>query len=530
MKPIITLLRKPNMVCLSRLAAPGAFGVSSAFGAAVAARAVQGSAAPATANSAGPVPVASSAGRTFMPGLLTALSLVFFAALPSFAHAQSFDEAWQQLQQVSDKLAASSAKVDRARAERDAGEDMNLPELSLNGSYTRLEKPLEMDLRDLNPLASLDPKTLPPALGAALGSIPGELFITPFTEQDIFRASLSAMWPIYTGGRISAAQGIHEAQLAEEQQQRELTRRELFTTLVDRYYGVMVAAELARTQDKLVVSLEKHVEHAKKLEAQGQIAKVERLNAEVALDNARVQASSSRRQYEITELALRSLLKSEPAPSSPLFIASREPSLPYLAELTQKGHPALKLLDAKESQANGLIEVERGAYKPTVFLYGNYTLYEDDSLFAKMEPDWMLGVGFKMPLLARDGRSGKVEAARSALLQARHTKAQTREDLSLLLEQSYRQLKQAEEEYRALASSRELALENLRLRELAFNQGMSTSIERVDAELKLTAVDTQQLGAKFRYVQAYARLMAISGQLDDFVGQTRLAPPVGEQQ
>nr|WP_157608374.1 TolC family protein [Shewanella amazonensis] len=453
------------------------------------------------------------------------------SVIATAAHAQSFDAAWQQLQQVSDKLAASSAKVDRARAERDAGEDMNLPELSLNGSYTRLEKPLEMDLRDLNPMASLDPASLPPALGAALGSIPGELFITPFTEQDIFRASLSAMWPIYTGGRISAAQGIHEALLAEEEQQRELTRRELFTTLVDRYYGVMVAAELVRTQDKLVASLEKHVDHARKLEAHGQIAKVERLNAEVALDNARVQASSSRRQYEMTNIALKSLLKKAETPSSGLFIALSEPSLPQLAELTQKSHPALKLLDAKETQANGLIEVERGAYKPTVFLYGNYTLYEDDSLFAKMEPDWMLGVGFKMPLLSRDGRSGKVEAAHSALLQARHTKAQTREDLSLLLEQSFRQLRQAEEEYRALDSSRALAMENLRLRELAFNQGMSTSIERVDAELKLTAVDTQQLGAKFRYVQAYARLMAISGQLDEFIGQAqRASATMGEKQ
>ncbi|CAM2855612.1 TolC family protein [Shewanella amazonensis] len=501
MKPITTLVCLPKMVCSSRQRTKLA--------------------------------LVAQKGRVAKSALFATVlaSCAGMSVIATAAHAQSFDAAWQQLQQVSDKLAASSAKVDRARAERDAGEDMNLPELSLNGSYTRLEKPLEMDLRDLNPMASLDPASLPPALGAALGSIPGELFITPFTEQDIFRASLSAMWPIYTGGRISAAQGIHEALLAEEEQQRELTRRELFTTLVDRYYGVMVAAELVRTQDKLVASLEKHVDHARKLEAHGQIAKVERLNAEVALDNARVQASSSRRQYEMTNIALKSLLKKAETPSSGLFIALSEPSLPQLAELTQKSHPALKLLDAKETQANGLIEVERGAYKPTVFLYGNYTLYEDDSLFAKMEPDWMLGVGFKMPLLSRDGRSGKVEAAHSALLQARHTKAQTREDLSLLLEQSFRQLRQAEEEYRALDSSRALAMENLRLRELAFNQGMSTSIERVDAELKLTAVDTQQLGAKFRYVQAYARLMAISGQLDEFIGQAqRASATMGEKQ
>ncbi|WP_037430614.1 TolC family protein, partial [Shewanella sp. POL2] len=109
---------------------------------------------------------------------------------------------------------------------------------------------------------------------------------------------------------------------------------------------------------------------------------------------------------------------------------------------------------------------------------------------------------------------------KSALLQARYTKAQTRQDLSLLLDQSYRQLLQAEEEFKALNTSLELATENLRLREIAFNQGLSTSIDRVDAELKLSAVKTQQLGASYRYVQAYARLMAISGQLDEFIGRS----------
>jgi len=65
-----------------------------------------------------------------------------------------------------------------------------------------------------------------------------------------------------------------------------------------------------------------------------------------------------------------------------------------------------------------------------------------------------------------------------------------------------------------------LAQENKRLRDLAFRQGLSTSIEKVDAELKLTAVETQQLGAKYRYIQAYARLMAISGQLEEFLGRS----------
>ncbi|WP_237162546.1 TolC family protein [Shewanella halifaxensis] len=451
------------------------------------------------------------------------LLCAFIVTLPLVVQAKpmTFDQAWQQLTKVSDKLQAGAQEVNRAEAEREAGEDMNLPSINLTGSYTRLEKPIELDLRDLNPLASLDPATLPPALGGALAGIPGSLFVTPFTEQDIFRSSLQAMWPIYTGGKITAAQGIHEAHVAEKEQELKLTHRELFLQLVDRYYAVAVTHSLAQTQSELVDSLTLHASHAEKLEQQGQIAKVERLNAQVALENAKVSYGSAKRQSEMAMIALsRMLHERQVNTTSPLFMLHSAPSLPQLAQLTMAQHPALKLLEAKEAQAKGLVDVEKGSYLPTVFLYGNYTLYEDDSLFSQIEPDWMLGVGFTMPLLSRDGRSGKVEAAQSALLQARYTKAQTQQDLNLLLDQSYRQMLQAQEEVLSLNTSMSLAEENKRLRDIAFKQGLSTSIEKVDAELKLNAVATQQLGAQYRYVQAYARLMAISGQLDEFIGRS----------
>lgn len=436
--------------------------------------------------------------------------------------ALKFADAWQQLLNVSDKLQASVQEVNRATAQQSATESLNFPSLSVNGSYTRLEQPIELDLRDLNPLASLDPGSLPPALGGAIGAIPGSLFVTPFTEQDIFRASLQAMWPIYTGGRISAAQAIQAAHVIEKQQQHQLSTRDLFVQLVERYYAVSVSHALASTKAQLVESLTEHADHAIKLEQQGQIAKVERLNAQVALENAKVDHASARRQLEMTQIALsRMLHQASVDTASPLFLLPTPPSLPQLSQLMLTQHPALKLLEAKEAQAQGLIDVEKGGYRPTVFLYGNYTLYEDDSLFAKVEPDWMVGVGVKVPLLSRDGRSGKVEAAKSALLQARYTKAQTQQDLSLLLDQSYRQLQQAEEEVKSLVLSLSLAHENKRLRDLAFSQGLSTSIEKVDAELKLSAVATQQLAARYRYVVAYAKLMAVSGQLDEFIGRAR---------
>jgi outer membrane protein TolC len=428
--------------------------------------------------------------------------------------ALSFAKAWQQVQRVSDSQQAQSAQVARAKGLEEAGEDMDWPSLQLTSSYSLLEKPLALDVAELG----IDATSLPPALGQMLGALPSQF---AFSEQDIFRTSLKAMWPIYTGGQITAAQGIHKAKVEEKKQQQALATRELFLLLVNRYYGVAVAKATVETNQTLVDSLAVHLDHATKREQQGQIARVEVLNAEVAYNNGKINLASAVRQWEMANIAMARMLK---LPSvnlySALFMLDESPSLPYLSQRTLTQHPALKLLQAKEAQAEGLIDVEKGLYKPKVFLYGNYTLYEDDSTLSHIEPDWMVGVGLTMPLISREGRSGKVRAAKSALLQARYTKAQTQQDLSLLLDQNYRQLLQAEEESQSLDTSLALAKENLRLRDIAFNQGLSTSIDRVDAEIKLKAVHTQQLAAKYRYLQAYASLMTISGQLDKFINNS----------
>ena len=84
------------------------------------------------------------------------------------ASSLTFAQAWQQLQQVSDKFKAETQQVNRAQAEQEASHSLRYPALDIAGSYTHLEKPIELDLRDLNPLAAIDPSALPPQLGLSL--------------------------------------------------------------------------------------------------------------------------------------------------------------------------------------------------------------------------------------------------------------------------------------------------------------------------------------------------------------------------
>ena len=65
-------------------------------------------------------------------------------------------------------------------------------------------------------------------------------------------------------------------------------------------------------------------------------------------------------------------------------------------------------------------------------------------------------------------------------------------------------------------STQALAEENVRLRDKAFGQGLSTSLDVVDAQSQLAGVKTQRAAAAYQYVVSLARLLALSGQRNSF--------------
>ncbi|UXI04446.1 TolC family protein [Photobacterium sp. TY1-4] len=440
-------------------------------------------------------------------------------ALPVSQQAVSFSDAWQAVVSQNDALAAERANVDRARYLQDAARDMYLPQVTAGANYTRLDKAVEIKPSDI--AESMPAGDAIAGLAQMAGINPAQidqLFTSRLTDRDVFTSSLRAIWPIFTGGRITAAQEIAKGQHDEAGFLLAMKQQAKFEDLAKLYFGVAMTQHVLQTRMDVEQGLQKHFEHAKKLEQQGQIAKVERLQAEASYDKARVERQKAARDMEIAQVALTKMLKhSQPVlPSTPLFTNDSLPPMVAFIEKTLADYPGLKILDAKSRQAKGVIDVEKGKYYPEVYLYGNYSLHEDDSLAAKTAPDWAVGVGVNIPLLDRSGRSDKVKAAHSAVTQVNYLRAQAEQDLSVLVEKTYREAMQALEEYQGLASSLSLASENLRMREKAFSQGLSTSLDVVDAELYLASVRTQRSAAAYQYVISLSRLLAVSGEINRF--------------
>ncbi|WP_017223173.1 TolC family protein [Moritella dasanensis] len=439
--------------------------------------------------------------KTVFYGVMTAIAL----SCNVQAAAIDFSEAWYQVAQKNDALLAKKEEVKYSEALQDAAKSLYLPNVDITGSYTHFDKPVEIDTS---------------GVGAALPiPLPFALPNLPLTNQNFAHSSLNAVLPVYTGGRITAAQDIRQAQVDEAQSNYNLATRATFTQLVQYYFGVVLAEQVYQVRLDAVDALADHLNHAVKFEQQGQIAKVERLMAQVSLDKAQIEAQKSLRDYEIAKLALTKMLKQQESvlPTTPLFVNNSVTSVtPYLSK-TLTDHPGIAILNAKREQAKGMVDMASAKHLPEVMLYGNYNLYSDDSVTGELLPEWMVGVGVRIPIIERSGTSQEVVAAKSSVRQVNLLQLQMQQDLSILVEKTYAEMSQALEEYNSLASSQALSEETVVLRQKAFSQGLSTSLEVADSQLYATSIRVQRLSASYNYVKSLAQLLSVSGEVDRFM-------------
>ncbi|MFT7003226.1 MAG: outer membrane protein TolC [Sulfurimonas sp.] len=409
----------------------------------------------------------------------------------------SIDNAWDIVSSKSEKISAYKDDVKRAELHKESAKSMYLPSISLSGTYTHLDEPITLDFSEVSARLAL--------MGI---DVPSEL---EMTEQDIFIADLQLLWPLYTGGKIDAAQDIYKAKVSEAEANYKMNKDKEFLELVKVYYGVVVSKSLYDTRVEAEAALLHHYENAKKLKEQGQIAKVELLDAKVKLDSAKIETRKAQNKYEIASSSLHNKLNTKEFPSSKLFINDNIQSQEYYEEETALHYFALDILDAKSKQSESLIKIEEASWQPQVVAFANYNLYKDDSDTMGMLPTWLAGLTVRIDILDRKDRAQEVQAAKLLKLKIDSLKHSAQKDLKLLAEKTYKEMLLYKEEFESLSSSLDLAEENCKLREIAFKEGLATSVEVVDAQTFLHGTKTSRLNAAYNYVQKISQLCVLSG-------------------
>jgi len=437
---------------------------------------------------------------------------------PQQARAENytFSRAWQEIQQVSDVLAAEQANVERSELMQEATKSLNFPQVEISGSYTHLDDEVKVNALDFNPLTGLQDNPIGQDIIDAMGG--PAAFTTEISNQSFGRLALTALWPIYTGGRITAAQDISAAQTDIATQLFDVQRRTVFEQLVKTYFGLVLAQQNLETHRQAEAGFLKHLENAQKLEQQGQIAKVEKLSVAVAHDRSRVTTRKAQKALEIAQISLRQLLHTnvDVYPDDHLFTNVEIPPDQPFIESSLSNSPLLRSLKARDRELQAIESAKRGRYYPEVFLFADYALYQDNSIVSGLLPEWQVGVGFTVPLHDRLNRGKNIDANLKAQESVARLSDSTRRALTVATQVAHKQAQQALQEYDGLGSSLELANENLILRREAFNEGFSTSSQLVDAQIFVSVARTERAAAAHHYIVSLSQLLALSGEVNSF--------------
>lgn len=432
---------------------------------------------------------------------------VLLAAPHAWAGEWSFADALAQMRRHNEALQAARTEVRVRQEELAAARGLARPRVDMGGRSTRIDKPIVIDLDPIRRvLLSLHPGVPPAAMPPFLVTVQDDAF---------WKADLRASWPLFTGGKIAAAQEAARAELRAAEASERATGDALTSELARRYFALRLAARVRALREQVVAGLDHHVHHARRLEEEGMIARAERLHAEVALAEGQRQLARSERDVELARIALLAAMgidDPEVTASTPIAVLSAlEPPQAFVSS-AQTAHPNLAKLRAVRKMAAAAEQTEKARYLPDVFLFGMHELHAAD--LTLLEPRWAVGVGASLTLFDGFTREHRVAAAQARQTRVAALEAQLRRDLATLVERRYRELITARELVATLERSRELVAENLRVRLRAFEEGMGTSLEVVDARLAASRVELERVAAGYDFVVALAELLEASGQSD----------------
>ncbi|MCC8035122.1 MAG: TolC family protein [Rikenellaceae bacterium] len=406
-----------------------------------------------------------------------------------------------------------------AMFERRAAQGLRSPSIGLSATYVHMQKAWELKGSDLAGGLFDD-------LGNAGITVPDDIanvannlldrFGFTILHRDFATVGASITVPIFTGGKINAAN--RAAKIAEETvtEKSRQVEGELMSELVERYYGLLLAEQAVEVRRQVVEAMQEHLRDAIALEENGVIARSERLYVEVKLYEAERDLTDAISQAATTRSALSNTLNSDAVfrPVSTMFILAGVPPLNTFREWALEKNPQLQQVELGRQLALQGITLARSEFYPQVagLAGGNFYKYN----LSKRFPNWVVGAGVNIKIFDGLQKEHKLAASKNTVRQVESMQVKAENDISLLIEKLYNDLLNNADRMPSVEKALEFAAEYLRVMNISFREGVSTSVDVIDAELNLASNRIERLQTAYQYDLTLAKLFEAAGVSEYF--------------
>ena len=338
-------------------------------------------------------------------------------------------------------------------------------------------------------------------------------------EKQFGVVSAGMLWPIFTGGKINAANKAAKIKYEAVGLENIQKSYELTNELVERYFGLVLASQAVIVRKDVKTTMELHFRDATKLQEQGQIASVELLNSKLNLADSEREYQKSVRQNDVLNEALLNTLAekdiSQVQPVTGLFYLDSLESADYFFKTAMEKSPLLAQVNKKKELAAEGYKAEKSGMFPTIAFSGIYNIADKD--LSPFLPNYMVGVGLKWNLFEGWSQNNKIKAMSYQKMQAEDYYQKASSDIRTAINKYYQELNMYREQLKMLDTSLELANEYFRVRNKAFSEGMATSAQVADASLFLAKSRIDKLQAMYGYDVSLSKLLYYAGITDQFV-------------
>ncbi len=420
------------------------------------------------------------------------------------------------------------------------------PSITLSGSYNYMNDPLTMDLdpiRDVvlqtqtltqvnfasiasqmkggtaiaDPASPVYQAVYQKAYSALDNQIPH--FIDTLKKQQYPSAAITAIVPVFTGGRIIAASRAAQADKKAADFELCKIKNEVLQETVNNYLSVALLKKVVTVRAEVLAGMEQHKRNAEKLADQGIIAKYHLLRALVAVSDAQRNIDDDKSKLSMAYLALKKSLNipftKDVDVADTLTYFPFNDSLENFLHYASSHQPVFSMLKEKRQMAHQKVVAQRGAMLPQVALYGKAELFTE--YLSALEPPWIVGVSASLPIFTGGKNVTSYQSAKHLETETAIIDNAVHNDIELWINKAYHDLRTAQLRYANLNADQNLANENLRQCQSRFENGYGTSLEVIDAQLVVEKNRIDRLVSLYDYCKAINELYTASGKSDAVV-------------
>ncbi len=322
--------------------------------------------------------------------------------------------------------------------------------------------------------------------------------------------------PIYTGGRLNSAYGITTSSLDASKLELDRTRQEIEYRVVETFYAALMNERGVAVADEQVRLTERQLELAKARFEGGTVARLDVLQAEVELANAKARRIQSRAQVDTSIQALRGVLSMPQTQVLKLEGSLDEPVVGQAravldSELPKR--PDLQAYTARRHAAEYASNLAQSEWKPSLSFTGNMQYQQDglNNFLSRDNQSYTFGLSVNVPLFAAPGAAARRGIAQSQMRQAEHGLRYAIDNARLELESAWTALESSAEVVATQEKALELARESVSIAQVSYENGVITSAELNDAQVRLLQTEYLLMQAKYSRITAAARAKVAAG-------------------